>query len=152
MIDTCCENNVDINEGNDHMRSSGVISVLGPASVYRHRLQEAKAALDNIRPFGVFDADPAPGYTRSTTHIEQPNLGLRRVGDFPVIVIKDHSATEQHIAILASQPNAKVIFSRHNLGRIADQLAYDDDHCQSGVKSKNAGFGEWSSCSILPFA
>ena len=60
--------------------SAGAITIAGPANVFQHRLQEAQVALDDIRPFGVFDEEPAPGFARGVRHIEKPDLGLQRTG------------------------------------------------------------------------
>ena len=84
----------------------------GPASVFHHRLKEARHALSEIAPYGVFDPEPAPGYSRSVETIEDPALNLIRRRRFPVLVIEDRSADERHIAILARRPEAKLLFGR----------------------------------------
>ena len=106
--------------------SAGAITIAGPANVFQHRLQEAQAALDGIRPFGVFDEEPAPGFARGVRHIEKPDLGLQHIRDFPVTVIEDRAETEHPIAILAPRPLANVLFARRHLSRIADRLACED--------------------------
>ena len=110
-----------------NMRANQGCIIGGSASVFYQRLKEARHALSEIAPYGVFDAGPAPGFTRSVETILDPDLNLTKRRHFPVLVIEDRSADERHIAFLTRRPESELLFNRKALDRIVARRVAEGD-------------------------
>ena len=109
------------------MRADPGSIVGGSASVFYHRLKEARHAVREIAPYGVFDAEPAPGFSRSLETIFDPDLRLTKQRRFPVLVIEDRSVDQRQIAFLARRPESKLLFNRKALDTLVAQRVADGD-------------------------
>jgi hypothetical protein len=99
----------------------------GSASVFYHRLKEARHGLGEIAPYGVFDAEPAPGFNRSVETLVAPEIYTTTRRRFPVLVIEDRSADQRHIAFLARRPLSKLLFNRKALDTMVARRVAEGD-------------------------